>query len=280
MNKRWLLNLSLLGVIVVLAAIALWRPGIDKPVTKPPLTTIRAADIKRITITRGNIPGIELQRRNGDWKMVQPLFGRTNPFVVNNVLRILAAKNQQSLSPEATQQLQHYGLDHPKSGLQLDKLEILFGDTNPVNNLQYVLVQDRVAMIDTSYFWAATRNYTDYLSKRLIEKDRKPIALSLPGYRLSLENGSWQTYPKQKDLSADRIKQLIDQWHYAQALSVRQYVNGRVLDWVGLSFDKKPVRLRIGILSRSPELILYRPDEKLQYHFPEEVGRRLFEFVN
>ena len=279
MNKRWLLNLSLLGVIAVLAAIALWRPGISKPVANPPLTTIRAADIKRIAITRGNPPGIELQRRNGDWEIVRPVFGRTNPFVVNDVLRILTAKNQQSLSPEATKELHRYGLDHPKARLQLDQLEILFGDTSPVNNLQYVLVQDRVAMIDSSYFWTMTRSHSNYLSKRLIEKDRKPVALSLPDFRLSLKKGSWQVYPEQKDLSADRIKQLVDQWHYAQALSVKKYRDARVMDWVRLSFKNEKARLRIGILSRSPELVLYRPDEKLQYHFPEEVGKRLFSFA-
>ena len=131
-------------------------------------------------------------------------------------------------------------------------------------------------MIDSSYFWAAARTYTHYLSKRLIEKDRNPVALSLPGFRLSLEKGSWQAYPEQKDLSADRIKQLVDQWRYAQALSVKKYDNSRVLDWVRLSFGKEKVRLRIGILSRSPELVLYRPDEKLQYHFPEDVGKRMF----
>jgi hypothetical protein len=281
MNRRWLLNISLLVIIAVLAVIALWRPGIEKPAAKPPLTVIKTADIKRIAITRTNTRGIVLQRSDGNWKMVKPGTGRTNPFVVNDVLRILNARNQQALPPDAMQQLNRFGLDRPRARLQLDQLEILFGDSNPVNNLQYVLVQDRIAMIDTSYFWAVARTYTDFLSKRLIEIDRKPVALSLPGYRLSLEKGTWQTYPQQKDLSADRIKQLVDEWHYAQALSVKKYGNGSVINWVRMSFaannnvqSAKP--LRIGIISMQPELILYRPDEQLQYHFPEDIGKRLF----
>lgn len=279
MNKRWLLNLSLLGIIAVLAVIALWRPGIQQPADMPLLTTIKADQIKSITITRANSTGIEIQRRDGNWKLIKPISGRTSPFAVSDVLRILAAKNQQSLSPEAVKKLGHYGLDNPKATLQLDQLKILFGDSHPVNNLQYVLVQNRVAMIDGGYFRAATRGYTDYLSKRLIEKDRKPIALSLPDLRVSLEKGTWQVYPAQKDLSADRIKNLVDHWRYAQALSVKKYNNGRVLDWVRLSFDNEKTRLRIGILSRSPELVLYRPDEKLQYHFPKDVGKRLFTII-
>lgn len=242
MNKRWLLNLSLLGIIAVLAVIALWRPGIEQPAATPPLTTIKATQIKRISITRARIASIELQRDRDDgesWKMVRPVSGRTNPFVVNDVLRILAAKNLQSLTAEATGNLSRYGLDHPGATLQLDQLEILFGDSHPVDNLQYVLVLDHVAMIDSTYFRATTRRYTDYLSKRLIEKDRKPIALSLPDLRVSLEKGTWQVYPEQNDLSADRIKQLVDHWRYAQALSVKKYDNSRVMDWVRLSLTTK-----------------------------------------
>ncbi len=275
MNKRWLLNSTLLGVVVLLAVIAVWRPGLDKPEAKPALTKLKATDIQRISIKRPAKPGIVLARNNSDWKMVRPKSGRTNPFVVNDVLRILAAKNQQSLPPEATKQLRRYGLDQPKARLQLDKLEILFGDTNPVNNLQYVLLQDRVAMIDTSYFWAAARTTADFLSKRLLEKQRNPVALSLPDFRLSLKNGSWQIYPEQKNLSADRIKQMVDNWRYAQALSVKKYQGGRITDWVRLSFDGEKNRLRIGILAYEPEFILYRPDEKLQYHFPQDIGKRL-----
>ncbi|MFV1998081.1 MAG: DUF4340 domain-containing protein [Acidiferrobacterales bacterium] len=279
MDKRWLLNLSLLGIIAVLGLIALWRPGIQKPVTTPLVATVKTEQINRIIITRARAADIELQRNadgGGSWKMVRPVPGRTSLFVVSDMLRILTAKNQQSLPAEAASQLNRYGLDPARARLQLDQLEILFGDTHPVSNLQYVLVQGRVAMIDSGYFRAATRRYTDYLSKRLIEKDRRPIALSLPNVRLSLKKGTWQAHPEQKDLSADRIKQLVDQWRYAQALSVKKYNDDRVLDWVQLSFAGETKRLRIGILSRSPKLILYRPDEKLQYYFPQDVGKRLF----
>lgn len=276
MNNRWLLNVGLLGLIVLLAAIALWQPGIEKSISVPLITDLKSAQVNRIVITRANTREIILQRKNGDWKMAQPVPGRTNPFVVNEALRILTAKIQQSLLPDAAKQLDQYGLVNPKGRVRLNQLEILFGDTNPVSKLQYVFVQDSVAMIDSAYFWAAVRPYSDYLSKRLIEKSRRPVALSLPDARLALENGIWQTYPVQKELSADRVKILVDQWRFAQALSVNKYRNTRVLDWVRVSIEGDKSRLKIGILSRSPELVLYRPDEQLQYHFPEETGKRLF----
>jgi len=275
MNKRWLLNLSLLGATVILAALAVWRPGIDQPVALPPLTTIKAGQIKRIAIKRNKTDTIELELFNSDWRMAKPVSGRANVYMVNDVLRILSAKNQQSLPAVAIEQLDRYGLGKPTTTLRLDQLEIRFGNTNPVNSLRYVMLQQQVAMIDNRYYQFASRSHADFFSKRLIEKDREPIALSLPGTRLSQENGTWQVYPKKEGLSADRIKDLVDQWRYAHALAVKTYDKRPALDWVRLSFKDDKKQLRIGVLSRSPEFILYRPDEKLQYHFPEDVGKRL-----
>lgn len=277
MSKRWLLNVALLGLILALAAIAFLQPGIEKSTVLPLIANLKAAEVNRIVIARGRATEILLQREEGEWKMAQPVPGRTNLFAVNDVLRVLSANNQQSFPPDAAKQLDRYGLAKPRGRVRLNQLEILFGDTNPVSKLQYIYVQNRVVMIDSAYFWITARTYGDYLSKRLIENNRRPVALSLPDARLALENGIWQTYPVQKELSADRVKILVDQWRYAQALSVGKYRNARVLDWVRVSFENEKSKLRIGILSRSPELILYRPDEKLQYHFPEEAGKRLFQ---
>jgi len=280
MNKRWLLNLSLLGATVVLAVLAVWRPGIDQPVAMPPITTVNAEQIRRITISRSETDRIELERVNVDWKMVKPVSGRANIFMVNDVLRILSAKNQQSLPPGAIEQLERFGLGIPAATVQLDQIEIRFGNTNPVNNLRYVMLQQQVAMIDNKYYEFASRSQANFFSKRLIEKDREPTALTLPEMRLSQDNGTWQVYPKKEGMSADRIKYLVDQWRYAHALAVKPYDKRRVIDWVRLSFKEDKKQLRIGILSRSPELVLYRPDEKLQYHFPKDVGKRLFTLVN
>ena len=36
-----------------------------------------------------------------------------------------------------------------------------------------------------------------------------------------------------------------------------------------------PKNLDLGILAYKPELVLYRKDEALEYHFPQEAGERL-----
>ncbi len=281
MTRRWQTNLLLVVVVSVLVLIAVLRPGIEKPEAKPRLSAIQDADINRVIVERPKAPTIVLGRKNGDtWFITQPRKGRTNPFMVSSLLRIIRARSEKELSADANKNLGRYGLDNPKAIVKLDNNVIRFGDSNPVNNQQYVLYNDRVHMIDHRYFWAVSRRTSEFLSKRLIEQKQQAVSLTLPRYKLSLVEGSWQLTPAIKSLTADRIKQVIDDWTHAQALAVKDYEKGRVTEWVRISFKpissgKKATTLSIGIVSRSPELILYRPDEGLQYHFPQDLSKRL-----
>ena len=41
--------------------------------------------------------------------------------------------------------------------------------------------------------------------------------------------------------------------------------------------DAKPETLTLEILAYKPTFVLRRRDEKLEYHFPEEIGKRLLD---
>ncbi|MHB8255587.1 MAG: hypothetical protein ACYDEV_18330, partial [Acidiferrobacter sp.] len=88
--------------------------------------------------------------------------------------------------------------------------------------------------------------------------------------------------PKPSKVSNDRINTFVDEWRYARALSVTRYhgepaVGQIVIRYRGLGGHKPPHLkvLTIGILATRPELVLLRRDQGLEYHFPEEIGRRL-----
>jgi hypothetical protein len=284
MNRRWQLNILLFVVVAVLVVVAILQPGIEKPEPKPRLSTIQDSEIKHASIERLKAPTIVLERKNSDvWRMIQPRTGRTNPFIISSLLRVIRAASEQELPVEAGKDLGEFGLDTPKATVRLDGNIVRFGDINPVNNQQYVLFNGRIHMIDHRYFWAVSRPVTEFLSKQLIESGRKPTMLQLPHQRLELVKGSWRVKPERKDLSADRIKQLVDDWVHAQALMVKNYERGAISDWVSIIFkplgpNTKPTTLRVGIVARTPELILYRPDEGLQYHFPKDLEKRLLSF--
>lgn len=284
MNRRWQLNILLFVVVAALMLVAILQPGIEKPEPRPRLSAIQDSEIKWASIERPKAPTIVLERKDSNaWQMIEPRKGRTNPFMISSLLRIMRAASEQQLPAEAGKNLGEFGLDTPRATIKLDDNVIRFGDTNPVNNHQYVLFNGHVHMIDHRYYWAVSRSTTEFLSKQLIESGRKPATLVLPHHRLELVGGSWQVKPEQKDLSADRVKQLVDDWVHAQALVVKAYERGAIINWVRITFKPlapgtKPTTLRIGIVARTPELILYRPDEGLQYHFPQDLSKRLLSF--
>ncbi|MGH8399978.1 MAG: DUF4340 domain-containing protein, partial [Gammaproteobacteria bacterium] len=72
MNKRVLLNLSLLAILAALALLAWFKPGIKHPPVEPPLTTLRAADIHDIQIQRHGGDVVNLHLRGSSWQMIQP----------------------------------------------------------------------------------------------------------------------------------------------------------------------------------------------------------------
>jgi hypothetical protein len=278
-KNRWLLNLALVLLVAVMLAIVVYRPGTAPEPPASTLTPLASDAITRLRILRPNQPEIVLEKSPGGWFMVAPHKARANLYRINNLLGLATAKSASHFATPAAD-LAKYGLDQPETRVWLDGLEIRFGAMHPINPQYYVLVGGQVHLINASYFSGAALAPADFLSHQLLDDGLKPVALSLPGFKLILgTNGTWQMTPAGKDLSSDRINTLVDEWRHAQALSVNEYSGKSVHEHAVLRFsaDSPLKELDIGILAHKPELVLYRPDEGLEYHFPEDVGARLLE---
>jgi len=93
------------------------------------------------------------------------------------------------------------------------------------------------------------------------------------------KDGGWQRRPERAALSSDLINDFVIEWQQASALSVQRHSGKRPSAWISLTLASgaKPASVRVGVLAREPELVLYRPDEGLDYHFPAELGKRLLQ---
>ncbi|MEJ2107841.1 MAG: DUF4340 domain-containing protein [Acidiferrobacteraceae bacterium] len=282
MNRRWLLNSILLLAIAGLTALAVWRPGLKASAPKPRLTTLDPRKIQHVRIEQPNRHTIVLADHNGHWYMDTPVGARAHAFNTARVLRVAMARVQKELPLSVGKDLAQFGLAKPRAVLQLDDQRIAFGGTNPVNDLQYVQYQGRIYLVAGRNFQDVARTYSDFLDAHLFRQDLKPVALYLPGLNLKLKDGRWIVRPASDKLTTDRINTFVDEWRYAQALTVEKYQGKPVHQQIRFRFapDKKggkPATVVVDILSRHGELVLYRPDEGLEYHFPEEVGKRLLE---
>jgi len=299
-SSRWLLNLGLALLIVALALVAVFKPGTHRAPDIPPLTNLSVGEIAHIRLLRPGEPEIDLQKSGDQWLMTAPRKARANGFRIDELLRLAVAKSATHFAAPATE-LGRYGLDKPHAELWLNNQEISFGGPHPLKPAYYILYRGQIYVVPEHFDNAATARLSDYFSTQLIDAKGKPVAFKLPGLSLTKKpDGSWQVIPANKDLSTDRVNRFVDQWRYAEALSVAPYSGKPVIDHIQITFappaatapalsaakpaggvlnSEHPARevLDLGILARKPELVLYRNDEGLEYHFPAEMATQLLQ---
>ncbi|MBI5611627.1 MAG: DUF4340 domain-containing protein [Gammaproteobacteria bacterium] len=278
MNRRWWLNLGLLTAIGILAAIAVFKPGTEKPIPKPALTALRAEAVQKISIERPGQPPVVLEKAGEQWRLTAPLGARASRYRVENLARIAGAESEARL-PLDEAALGQYGLDKPLVSVRLDDELIQFGGLHPLNQQQYVRYRDGVHLIGAHYLQAAAAGFTDFIDTALFEDGREPTAFRLPGLTLTRVDGRWKLAPENRDIGSDRVMQFVKEWQHARALSVSRYDGKPAKQRVTIEFataepDKRHT-LEIGIVARTPQLILARKDEGLQYHFPADAATRI-----
>jgi hypothetical protein len=278
MNPRWWLNLGLVAAIGGLAAILYFKPGVETPAVKPALSALTAETIQTLSVERPGQPPIVLEKTGTHWRLTAPFGARANPFRVDSLARVAAAESEARLPVEETA-LAQYGLAKPLLSVRFNDELLQFGAMHPLKQLLYVRYRDGIHLIGAHHFQPAAGRVNDFISTSLIEDGREPLALRLPAFTLTRANGDWKLAPENKELSSDRIVQFVQEWRHARALTVNRYEGKPYKEKVRLDFaggtPGEQTTLEIGILARTPELILVRKDEGLQYHFPEDAGQRL-----
>ena len=144
-NKQRLLLL----LLPLLIAITWFQPGLDRPQIHP-LTQLQADRIDTIQISNNSGTLIKLQREHGGWMMQSPIAGEANNQRVNELLGISQTKSHLSF-PAEDEKLAEYGLKPPHIVLQLNELQLLFGDNDPVYQRRYVKVAGQIHLIDDGF---------------------------------------------------------------------------------------------------------------------------------
>lgn len=267
LGSRTLLNLGLLAAVALLALLAIYEPGKEKPKEEPHLVQLSRDSISTLRIERVNGPTIVLQRQQGSWRMTEPLQIGVNDFRINSLLRIgeLNSLGQFAAAPEA---LAQYGLQSPNATLIINgTTRIEFGNSTPIDQRRYVRVGDTVHLIADNYYYHLIGAPTTYASNSVLDSKQSLVRLELPGLLLAQQEGKWSATPQPDNFSADQVTQLLDHWRHAQALEVAPY-DGRKGEMVTLTFADSDEPVIFLITERTPELILARPELKVQYHLP------------
>lgn len=159
---RWL-NVSLLGLVGGLAALAVIEPGREQSVTIPPLLELAAAHIERIMVERPGQERLVFERREGQWWMIAPEPGPANPVLIRPIPQLAEVRCAPSYAI-ADLDLPRLRLDPPRLRLWLNGQEIHFGDTAPTDGQRYLRVGGTVHLCPDRWYPLLTSAAAGFLA--------------------------------------------------------------------------------------------------------------------
>lgn len=274
MGRRWAINLVLLALVAALSVVAYLKPG-KAPIEAERIGSIARDEVSRIRITRGAAPEIVLERHGGGWRLAAPFTARANGFKVDSLLSLTTATSDIRLPAS---DLARYGLDPPGVAVWLNDASFAFGDRHPIEYRRYLLHGDAIHLVADSVFRHLVGSAAEFADTQVLG-DIVPTGFELPGLRLTLGQNGWAPDPPRPDVTADRVNALVDEWRHVRALDVqhRDRAGGGETLRVQYQDEQGKQWLELRLLARQPDLILYRPDERLAYRLPGEMAKRLLQ---
>ncbi len=275
-GARLRLNAILLAVLSVLVLIAISEPGKQEEAPRPKLSSIAPQSVNSIRITRPGGENIELHKEAGHWLLKQPFSVRANEPRVQALLDFLAGETQDAF-PAKDHDLKRFGLAEPALRLRFDDSLFTFGDANPLSAQRYVLHEDTIHLTADTIYPTLTGATEDLATPRLLDEGTEPVKLTLPKYVLSRgAKGHWKLSSPDPRISSVALRELVDEWRYAQAPTARRKQERKSQGTIRIEFQAGPP-VQFEILAKSPEFILARSDLELEYAMPAETGQRLLE---
>jgi hypothetical protein len=270
MNRAWWRNAILAAAVAALALFVYLKPGTDATLEHA-LSAATPEAARTIRVERSGTAPIVLEKRGEDWFLTSPLAARASPPQVERLLAIASAKSAVRL---AATDLARFDLERPAVRLSIDEQRFDFGIVNELSREQYVLTGGTVHAVSARYGAALPAGPADLLDRQLLARSEVPEHIELNGFSITREEGKWVSKPPGGDLSQDDLQRWADDWRHASALRVEPYGSGAPVAEVKIGF-RGGKALSLGVLSREPEIVLLRPDEKLVYYLSKAAAKRL-----
>jgi len=281
MNSRKLLNLGLFVLAVGLAVIVTLDYTDEATVLEPKkVSDLDPADINQISITLESDKHIELKRIDTQWRISQPIDIAANEIQVFSLMALLNTISYGQY-PVVDAELAKYGLKPPTLTIDFNQTRFAFGDENPINHRRYVLVNDRIHLIQDHYSSIAKSAPSGLINLALIPATNNLQSLQLPEFRLDFLDGHWSMTPEPVDpVSQDTLLKFVDNWKLAQALeaSIAGSVATPKIDYqrVRIEFASNIPAMDLLTFTTENETLIINSKLGVQYHLTRNVGSGLF----
>jgi hypothetical protein len=88
-------------------------------------------------------------------------------------------------------------------------------------------------------------------------------------------DNQWQLSPADPTVSTAALQSLVSNWEQSTAYYVRRYLDNASGETITLEFSNAATPLTLHIVARTPELILARADQGIQYHLQGNMEQAL-----
>lgn len=268
--QRQTLNIGLAVAVLGLGAAVFLAQKKDE--MNPPLTPITATTLDHVALEHPGSPTVKLERRDGQWKITEPVQVDADPFEVNAFIDLAKLEVKKSLELSAVS-LKELGLDPPAYDVVLNGQKLAFGAQEPIQARRYILANGKVALVDDPPAEALDADYSDLVSRALLPKGAEIKSIAMPGLTIakSTDEKSWTLTPDDPDASSDSRQKLMDAWRNAKAMW------NAALPKEGVKGDDVTVTLKDGtalkflVTEREPQFVIARPDIAVSYTLSKQL---------
>ena len=280
MSSRTLINLTLFCLAGILALVIIYRPGIEPEPVPLTLTTLTGDGITRIHVTRTAREPLVFTRHADKWVLAENSELPASDIQIRALLAILQAHSTRSY-PANSLDLAAVGLKPPQATLILDDTRFNIGLTDALDNMRYVQMGDTVFLVTDKYQHLINADWSNFVERKLLPADASLTRLQLPELELSLTaDHQWQLSPDDPTVSTAALRSLVSNWEQATAYYIRRYQNNATGETITLKFSNAAAPLTLHIVARTPELVLARADQGIQYHLQGNMEQTLLALPN
>jgi hypothetical protein len=247
-----------------------FKPAKDAAVEHP-LSGLKAKEVRSLRIERAGMVPLMLVRKENTWFIEAPIAARADESRVMQLLALVEARSTHRL-PAGDRG--RFGLEPPQVRIIVDGQPFSFGLVNDITREQYVMAGDAVYALHPRYGAALPESAVQLASRQLFGPGEAPARIALRDFAVEQRDGKWTLAPRAADLSQDDYIRWVDEWRLASAVSVEPRAAMRAREEIRIQL-KNGGELTLGVMSREPELVLARSDEKLQYRFGAALAKRL-----
>lgn len=267
LNPRSALNVALLALVLLAGALLYFKPQPAQD-SGHPLVPLALEKVQRIEIERATGVRIVLARTGNQWRMSVPVSARLDEIALARVLDVARA---QSGKPLAAADPARFELDQPWARMRFDGHEVAFGMSNTLTQELYVKSGEEVFALPVRLAANVPADASKLIAHRLFAPDEHPIAFRLQGFRMHEDSGRWTLEPGGSGASQDDLLRWVDHWRLASSILTQPQTGAAPRRAIEVDL-RDGRRLVLHVIATTPDLVLRRDDERLDYHFPARLA--------